>query len=633
MALADKGLSNYWGYNTYGFFAPERSYSAARAGDAAVQDFKRMVRAFHAADIEVILDVVYNHTAEGNQLGPTLSLRGIDNAFYYRLSPKEPRYYMDYTGCGNGLNMRNPAVLRLVMDSLRYWVAEMHVDGFRFDLASALARELHEVDKLGAFFDIIHQDPVLSQAKLIAEPWDLGEGGYQVGNFPIGWTEWNGKYRDVVRRFWKGEGGGVGELATRLTGSSDLYAQSGRRPYASINFITCHDGFTLHDLVSYNQKHNEANKEDNKDGTDDNMSWNCGAEGPTDDPVVKALRERQKRNMIATLLFSEGVPMLCGGDEAGRTQSGNNNAYCQDNEISWLHWDLTADQKKFREFVRRVIALRMEHPVFKRRKFFQGRALRGSGVKDISFFEPNGEEMADAAWNSAFVKCLGIRLAGDALGGIDVKGEPDRRRHDALAPERASREDRFYSPGDASWIRRGSCIWTTADPETAARAHPAGRPRATIFMERSLALLRAVKAGDDAKWGRPWRAVARRLHRSRTASISRSERRAQNARAPRSNAEEACGVDARSSAPATVISSANVPDVRRGGRRVPLSHRRKGTLLYPDPASRFQRSTGVHGPSLIVDPGAFSLDRRRNWNGVRPRELAFYELHLGTFTA
>ncbi|MFI5362479.1 MAG: glycogen debranching protein GlgX, partial [Elusimicrobiota bacterium] len=301
MNLAEKGLSNYWGYNTYGYFAPDLAYSGAGPVDAAVQDFKRMVRAFHAADIEVILDVVYNHTAEGNQLGPTVSLRGIDNAFYYRLSAQDPRYYMDYTGCGNTLNMRNPAVLRLVMDSLRYWVSEMHVDGFRFDLASALARELHEVDKLGAFFDIIHQDPVLSQVKLIAEPWDLGEGGYQVGNFPVGWTEWNGKYRDTVRRFWKGGGGGVSELATRLTGSSDLYAQSGRRPYASINFVTCHDGFTLHDLVSYNEKHNEANGEDNKDGSDDNLSWNCGQEGPADDLVIKSLRERQKRNMIATL--------------------------------------------------------------------------------------------------------------------------------------------------------------------------------------------------------------------------------------------------------------------------------------------------------------------------------------------
>jgi glycogen operon protein len=440
---------------------------------------------------------VYNHTAEGNEMGPTLSLRGIDNAFYYRLSPEDPRRYMDYTGCGNGLNMRNPAVLRLVMDSLRYWVADMHVDGFRFDLASALARELHDVDKLGAFFDIIHQDPVLSQVKLIAEPWDLGEGGYQVGNFPVGWTEWNGKYRDTVRKFWKGGGGGVAELATRLTGSSDLYEQSGRRPYASINFITCHDGFTLHDLVSYNEKHNEANKEENKDGSNDNISWNCGAEGPTDDPVIKALRERQKRNMIATLLFSEGVPMLSGGDEMGRTQGGDNNAYCQDNELSWLHWDLTPEQKQLGDFVRRALALRKEHPVFQRRKFFQGRALRGSGVKDISFLEPSGTEMADADWNSDFVKCLGIRFAGDALDDVDKKGFPIvddtllwliNAHHEKIAftlPE--------TRPGDG-W----ELLLDTADPAAEARRIPPG-VRIYDLQERSLVLLRTLKLRDDAK--------------------------------------------------------------------------------------------------------------------------------------
>ena len=497
MQLTEKGLSNYWGYNTYGFFAPDLAYAGSHAGGAEIQDFKRMVHAFHAAGIEVILDVVYNHTAEGNEMGPTLSLRGIDNAFYYRLSPKDPRRYMDYTGCGNGLNMRNPAVLRLVMDSLRYWVADMHVDGFRFDLASALARELHEVDKLGAFFDIIHQDPVLSQVKLIAEPWDLGEGGYQVGNFPVGWTEWNGKYRDTVRKFWKGGGGGVAELATRLTGSSDLYAQSGRRPYASINFITCHDGFTLHDLVSYNEKHNEANKEENKDGSNDNISWNCGAEGPTDDAAIKALRERQKRNMIATLLFSEGVPMLCGGDELGRTQGGNNNAYCQDDELSWLHWDLTPEQKQLGNFVRRALTLRKEHPVFQRRKFFQGRALRGSGVKDISFLEPSGMEMADAAWNSDFVKCLGIRFAGDALDDVDKKGNPIvddtilwliNAHHEKIAftlPE--------TRPGDG-W----ELLLDTADPAAEARRIPPG-VRIYDLQERSLVLLRTLKLRDDAK--------------------------------------------------------------------------------------------------------------------------------------
>jgi glycogen operon protein len=421
--LVKRRLSNYWGYNTLGYFAPEIRYSSSRSPRAAVRRFKMMVRALHAAGLEVILDVVYNHTAEGNHFGPTLSLRGIDNASYYRLSPDDPRYYMDYTGCGNTLNMRHPRVLQLIMDSLRYWVLEMHVDGFRFDLASALARELHEVDKLGSFFDIIHQDPVLSQVKLIAEPWDLGEGGYQVGNFPVLWTEWNGKYRDSVRRFWKGDGGVVSELASRLCGSSDLYEGSGRRPYASINFITCHDGFTLHDLVSYNEKHNEANGEENRDGTTDNLSWNCGAEGPTDDPAIRSLRASQKRNFMATLLLSQGVPMILSGDELGQSQGGNNNAYCQDSEISWLNWELTDEQKGFLEFVRSLIRLRREQPVLRRRSFFRGRRIRGSDVKDIAWFDPSGAEMTDEAWNADFVRCLGVRLAGDAMDEIDERGE------------------------------------------------------------------------------------------------------------------------------------------------------------------------------------------------------------------
>jgi len=421
--LIDKGLSNYWGYNTFGYFAPEVSYDGRNGGcENAIRDFKRVVRTLHREGIEVILDVVYNHTAEGNHLGPTISLRGIDNLTYYRIMADKPRYYMDYTGCGNTLNMRHPRVLQFIMDSLRYWVTEMHVDGFRFDLASALARELHEVDKLGAFFDIIHQDPVLSQVKLIAEPWDLGEGGYQVGNFPIGWTEWNGLYRDTVRRFWKGDGGVTSELATRLAGSSDLYESSGRRPYASINFVTCHDGFTLQDLVSYNEKHNDANKENNKDGSDSNNSWNCGAEGPTSDPVIKALRDRQKRNFIATLFLSQGVPMLRGGDELSQTKDGNNNTYCQDNPISWLHWDLNAEQKSFLEFVRKMIRLRREHPTLQRHTFFQGRALRGGGVKDISFLDPSGNEMTDPSWAADFVRCLGIRLAGDMIEEEDDMG-------------------------------------------------------------------------------------------------------------------------------------------------------------------------------------------------------------------
>jgi glycogen operon protein len=422
--LLEKGLSNYWGYNTLAFFAPDLRFASAHEPRQAGQQFKMMVRGMHAAGIEVILDVVYNHTAEGNQLGPTLCMRGIDNASYYRLSPQEPRYYMDFTGCGNSLNMTHPRVLQLIMDSLRYWVLEMHVDGFRFDLASTLARELFEVNRLGAFLDIIHQDPVLSQVKLIAEPWDVGPGGYQVGNFPVGWTEWNGKYRDAVRKFWKGDGGQMSEFATRLAGSSDLYQQSGRAPYASVNFITCHDGFSLEDLVSYNDKHNEANGEGNKDGANDNNSWNCGAEGPTDDANIQALRERQKRNLIATLFFSEGVPMLRGGDELSQTQKGNNNTYCQDNDLTWLHWDLDARQQGFLEFVRKVTHIWAEQPVFQRRKFFHGRSIRGTDIRDISWFNPSGQDMSDEDWNTGFSKCLGIRLAGDLIGEVDERGEP-----------------------------------------------------------------------------------------------------------------------------------------------------------------------------------------------------------------
>jgi len=420
--LVKQGLSNYWGYNSLAFLAPVNRYGSGTM--EVVDEFKMMVRTLHTAGIEVILDVVYNHTAEGNHVGPTLSLRGIDNSAYYRLVKDDNRFYTDYTGCGNTLNMTHPQVLQLIMDSLRYWILEMHVDGFRFDLASTLARELHEVDRLGAFFDIIQQDPIISQVKLIAEPWDLGEGGYQVGNFPVLWTEWNGKYRDAVRRFWKGDGRQVAEMATRLSGSSDLYGGSGRRPRASINFLTAHDGFTLHDLVSYNHKHNEANGEENRDGTDDNISWNCGTEGPTENPEIKALREKQKRNLMATLLLSQGVPMISGGDEIGRTQQGNNNAYCQDNEMSWYHWELTKEQKDFFQFTRKVIQILKTNPVLRRRKFFQGRHIRGSEIKDISWFSPRGREMNDEEWNAAFVRCLGVRLAGDAMEEVDQKGNP-----------------------------------------------------------------------------------------------------------------------------------------------------------------------------------------------------------------
>lgn len=418
--LIEKGLRNYWGYNSIGFFAPDMRYSAT----GLVGEFKTMVKTLHSNGIEVILDVVYNHTAEGNHLGPTLSFRGIDNEAYYRLNADDLRYYVDFTGCGNTLNMQHPRVLQLIMDSLRYWVLEMHVDGFRFDLASALARELHDVNRLSAFFDIIHQDPVLSQVKLIAEPWDLGEGGYQVGNFPVGWTEWNGKYRDVVRAYWKGEGGVIGELAYRLTGSSDLYGHSGRRPYASINFVTAHDGFTLHDLVSYNDKHNKANGEENRDGADHNLSWNCGVEGPTDDLAIKTLRARQKRNFLATLLLSQGVPMLLAGDEMGRTQNGNNNAYCHDSELTWIKWDLAPEDHELIELVRRLIQIQQRHPVFRRRSFFQGRRIHGSDIKDITWLKPDGTEMTDEEWQQSFARCLGLFLAGAGLDEYDDRGRP-----------------------------------------------------------------------------------------------------------------------------------------------------------------------------------------------------------------
>ena len=489
--LLERGLSNYWGYNTLGFFAPARKYAVSQGPSASVREFKSMVKALHAAGLEVILDVVYNHTAEGNHLGPTLSFRGIDNASYYRLVPDQPRYYMDFTGCGNTLNMLCPHVLQLIMDSLRYWVLEMHVDGFRFDLASALARELHEVDKLGAFFDIVHQDPVLNGVKLIAEPWDLGPGGYQVGNFPVGWTEWNGKYRDCIRRFWKGDGGTASEFATRLCGSSDLYEHSGRRPYASINFVTCHDGFTLRDLVSYNQKHNEANGEGNRDGTDQSDSWNCGAEGPTSDRAINKLRARQTRNFLATLFVSQGVPMLLAGDEIGHSQQGNNNAYCQDNEISWLDWELDAQRRELLEFVRKLIRLRRTQPVLRRRTFFQGRKIRGSQVEDVAWFEPSGHEMSDEVWEAGFVKCLGVRWAGDAIGELDARGEPIRGDTLLLLFNAHYEPIPFTLPGYGArqqWRR----VLDTASPRARRRTWQAGQ--AYPLQARSLAILCAEHA-------------------------------------------------------------------------------------------------------------------------------------------
>ncbi|HEX4822356.1 MAG TPA: glycogen debranching protein GlgX [Acidimicrobiales bacterium] len=411
--LVDQGLRNYWGYNSIGFFAPHNEYDHRGERGEQVQDFKQMVKVLHSAGIEVILDVVYNHTAEGNQMGPMLSFKGIDNAAYYRLVDDDRRYYMDYTGTGNSLNMRQPYVLQLVMDSLRYWVTEMHVDGFRFDLASTLARGLHEVDRLSAFFDIIQQDPIISQVKLIAEPWDVGEGGYQVGNFPAQWAEWNGKYRDCLRDFWRGADQALAEFGYRFTGSSDLYEDDGRIPHASVNFITAHDGFTLRDLVSYNDKHNEANGEENRDGESHNRSWNCGEEGPTDDAEVNALRSRQQRNLLTTLVLSQGIPMIVSGDELGRTQKGNNNAYCQDNELSWIDWG--AVDEPLLGFTRALISFRSQHRVFRRRSFFQGRPIHGADVSDIAWFTPSGDEMEESDWEEGFAKAVTVFLNGDAL--------------------------------------------------------------------------------------------------------------------------------------------------------------------------------------------------------------------------
>jgi len=493
--LGSLGLSNYWGYNTVGFFAPHNGYSASGRRGEQVREFKTMVKALHEAGIEVILDVVYNHTAEGNHLGPTLAFRGIDNASYYRLVEGDPRYYMDTTGTGNSLLMSNPHVLQMIMDSLRYWVTEMHVDGFRFDLAATLARQFHEVDRLSAFFDLVQQDPVVSRVKLIAEPWDLGEGGYQVGNFPPLWAEWNGRYRDTVRDFWRGEGGELPEFASRLTGSSDLYQHDGRRPIASVNFVVAHDGFTLRDLVSYNEKHNEANGEQGRDGADDNRAWNCGAEGETDDPKINALRARQQRNMIATLLLSQGVPMIAHGDELGRTQQGNNNAYCQDNELTWIDWS-AVDHELF-EFTRAAVALRAAHPALRRRRFFFGTRTRvpASLLPDIEWFRVDGQEMTDEDWNSGFAKSLGIYLNGAAITEPDEHGE-------------LVRDDSFLMLFNAHWETlefavpdsRFGDVWTvaldTASPDVSGR--PDIKAGSTVPVEaRSLLLLLTREAGVE----------------------------------------------------------------------------------------------------------------------------------------
>jgi isoamylase len=485
--LLERGLRNYWGYNSIGYLAPHNEYSSSGQTGQQVQEFKQMVKALHEAGIEVILDVVYNHTAEGNHLGPTLSFKGLDNAAYYRLMNNDRRFYMDYTGTGNTLNMRHPHVLQLIMDSLRYWVLEMHVDGFRFDLASTLARGLHDVDRLSAFFDIIQQDPVISQTKLIAEPWDVGEGGYQVGNFPPLWLEWNGKYRDCVRDYWRGQDQTLGEFAFRFTGSSDLYEGTGRRPYASVNFITAHDGFTLNDLVSYNDKHNEANGEENRDGESHNRSWNCGAEGPTDDPAVNALRNRQRRNFLSSLFLSQGIPMLLGGDEIGRTQKGNNNAYCQDNEISWFDWQ-SADRDLL-DFTTRIIALRKQHPVFRRRRWFQGRPIHG--VTDIGWFTPDGVEMEEEHWGEGFAKAVGVALNGEAIDDPDPRGE--RIVDDSFYVLFNAHHEplRFVLPKE-NWGKEWTLVLDTAatQPEEEQGSHKAGEE---VDVEaRSLKVLRRV---------------------------------------------------------------------------------------------------------------------------------------------
>ena len=484
--LLDRGLTNYWGYSSIGYLAPHALYAATGTRGEQVREFKGMVKALHRAGIEVILDVVYNHTAEGNHLGPMLSFRGVDNASYYRLVPDDPRHYMDFTGTGNSLNPVHPSVLRLIMDSLRYFVLECHVDGFRFDLAAALARELYDVDRLSSFFDTIHQDPVISQVKLIAEPWDVGPGGYQVGNFPVLWTEWNGAYRDTVRDFWRGRAS-VADFATRFTGSSDLYAPDGRRPSASINFVTAHDGFTLADLVSYERKHNEANGEGNRDGSDDNRSWNCGVEGPTADPAVNELRARQRRNLLTVLMLSQGVPMLLGGDELGRTQRGNNNAWCQDSELSWFDWE-GADWDVL-AFVRRLIRLRREHPVFRRPRFLEGREVAGSGLPDVWWFRPDGRRMTQRDWRAADVGVLGVFLNGKELQTHGPQGDPVVD-DDFVLLFNAGRKPVDFTLPPRRFGRRWSLVLSTAEPDAAPTEHPA---RGVVSLDSlSAAVLTAI---------------------------------------------------------------------------------------------------------------------------------------------
>ena len=488
--LVDLGLRNYWGYNTTNFFSPSAKYSASGDSGSQVAEFKSMVKALHHEGLEVILDVVYNHTSEGSRLGPMLSFRGIDNLTYYRVTRSNPRYYMDYTGTGNTLNVRHPQVLRLIMDSLRYWATEMHVDGFRFDLAAALARELHDVDRLSAFFDVIYQDPILSQLKLIAEPWDVGEGGYQVGKFPVLWAEWNGKYRDTVRRYWKGDPGQLSDLAYRLMGSSDLYQRDGRRPSASINFVTAHDGFTLNDLVSYNEKHNEANGEGNRDGSNDNHSWNMGVEGPADDPKIIEMRERQKRNFLATLFLSQGVPMLLGGDEISRTQNGNNNAYCQDNETTWFDWHRSEKTQALLEFTEQLIRFRLEHPNFHRRKFFKDSSIIRAEDPDVLCLRPDGKQMSDEEWEQGWQRCIGVFLNGRKLGDISPSAQPVKDDDFLILLNCHHEPVDFFLPeleSDRDW----EMVFNTKNPSFEKIPIPISAGQSIPLIERSMALLRA----------------------------------------------------------------------------------------------------------------------------------------------
>jgi isoamylase len=497
-ALVRRGLTNYWGYNTIAFFAPDNRFSSSDTPSGHVAEFKAMVKAMHAAGIEVILDVVYNHTAESGALGPTLSFRGIDNAAYYQLDPGNPQDYLDYTGCGNSLNVRNPHPLQLIMDSLRYWILDMHVDGFRFDLAAALARQMHHVDRLSAFFDLVQQDPVVSQVKLIAEPWDVGQGGYQVGHFPPLWTEWNGKYRDTVRDFWRGRAATLPEFASRLTGSSDLYETSARRPVASVNFITCHDGFTLRDLVSYDRKHNDANGDHGRDGSDDNRSWNCGAEGPSDNPAVNDLRARQVRNFLVTLFCSQGVPMLLAGDEMGRTQQGNNNAYCQDNEVSWIDWAAAGKQQDLIDFTCALSELRRAHPVFRRRRFFSGQAASGGGLADIVWLTPAGQQMTDRDWHTGYARSLAVFLNGDAITEPGPRGDIVRDQSFLLLfnanrePVRFTLPDSQYGPGWNVLISTATAVSVAGSPAASAGTPgalgPGAGPATTVEAGRGIEL-------------------------------------------------------------------------------------------------------------------------------------------------